>query len=262
MKIMLGEDVFGERDYTGSKATSPSRWVDPSNTVIDWTNVVAVRIALVIRSINPVLAKAAQPTLFLMRGASGTALTYTPSAADNYLRKVFTFTIPLTQFIHRDYPQPSDYSSQSPTGSIINAPNVYPYPATATYSGTYNGYSTPYNYTNGVDYERHCVGTNSYTPNGGNGTTGIANAFVIKIGGVRTKYLDGNNGGTQQLLVSGDRCCASNVSESDNVDPYTGSGSSSAFQCRLFRNLVGANACESDRTFSNNYKCKYFWTVP
>jgi hypothetical protein len=262
MKIMLGEDVFGERDLYGSKATSPSRWVDPSNTSIDYTNVVAVRIAIVVRSTNAFLSKASQPTLFLMRGASGVALTYTPSSADNYMRKVFVFTIPLTNFSHRDYPEPTDYASSTPNGKIINAPNVYPAPANQTYSGTYNGYSTPYNYTYGMDYERHCVGTNSYTPNGGNSTTGIANAFVIKIGGVRTQSLDGNNGYSQQLLQSGDRCCASNVSESDNVYQYTGSGASSAFQCRLFRNLTGSNACESDRAFSNNYKCKYFWTVP
>jgi hypothetical protein len=266
MKIMLGEDLFGERDLYGSKATSPSRWVDTANTSVDYTNVVAVRIALVVRSANPILAKASQPTLFLMRGASGNALTYTPSSADKYMRKVFVFTIPFTNFTHRDYPQPTDNAS-SPTGSIINAPNVYPAPANKTYSGTYNGYSTPYNYQYGVDYERHCVGTNSYAPAGGNNTTsGIANAFVIKIGGVRTKWLDSNNGNTQQLLQSGDRCCASNVASGDNLYQYSGNASSSAFQCRVFKNLSnyspGGNSCEADRSFSNNVACKYFWTVP
>src|SRR6185295_2527136 len=68
MKIMLGEDNFGERDYTGAKATSPSRWVDPSNLTIDWTNVVAVRVAIVVRSNAAIMAAASQPTLFLMRG--------------------------------------------------------------------------------------------------------------------------------------------------------------------------------------------------
>lgn len=273
MRIMLGEDVLGERDLYGSKATSPSRWVDTANTTTDYTNVVAVRIAIVVRSTNPFLAKASQPTLFLMRGASGNALTYTPSAADQYMRKVFVFTIPLTNFTHRDYPEPTDYSSLSPTGSIINAPNTYPYPATQTYSGTYNGYSTPYNYTNGMDYERHCVGMTatqlaSYPPNGGiNNSTGIAGGFVIKIGGVRTKYLDSNNGNAQQYLSSGDRCCAMNVSpptEADNLYWYTGSGANTGFQCRVYYNIsAGAsNGCEVHRTFTNNYPCKYFWTIP
>ena len=265
MKILIGEDDFGERDLYGSKATSPSRWTDPGNFSIDWTNVVAIRIALVIRSTKPILSKATQPTLFLMRGSNGNALTYTPSAADKYLREVFVFTIPLTNFTHRDYAKPTD-DGAAPSGKIINEPNVYPYPATKRYSGTYNGRSTPYNYTNGVDYERHCVGTNSYTPYGGKNTAiGInANGYVIKMGGIRTQSIDGNanNGYSQQLLQSGDRCCARTGSPPDNNYPYTGTGAGTDFQCRLFRNLIGSNACETDRTFTTNGSCKYFWTVP
>lgn len=267
MKVMVGEDNFGERDYTGNKATSPSRWVELGNSSVDATNIVAIRVGIVVRSANPVLAKASQPTLFVMRSWSGTAATFTPSVADKYLRKVFVFTIPLSNFTHRDYFQPTISGSPS---STISAPNVYPSPATKTYSGTYNGYSTPYNYTNGVDYERHCVGMTaaqiaSYPPNGTQSpSTGIAGGFVIKVGGVRTRWLDGENG-TQQYLRSGDRCCASDVVETDNLYRYTGSGASSAFQCRVFVNLSpnSSNSCEADRTLlPSNSKCKYFWTVP
>ena len=79
MQIVYGED-------TNTPADNIANYYVPANAVVNWANVVSVRISLVIRSMTDNLA--AQPLAYAYNGA-----TITPT--DRRLRQVFTSTIAL-----------------------------------------------------------------------------------------------------------------------------------------------------------------------
>ncbi|MBS0287750.1 MAG: PilW family protein [Proteobacteria bacterium] len=88
-QILYGEDLNGD--------FSPDRYVSASYPFLNWSDVVAVRISMLLRSDSPVNPFKENPTFYMI----GT--TYTPAAADNYLRNQLTFTILLRNLMVKPF---------------------------------------------------------------------------------------------------------------------------------------------------------------
>ncbi len=86
-QVLYGEDLDG--DY------SADRYVPADYGFINWADVVSVRLCLLMRSDAPANPFTEQQTFYLI----GT--TYTPAAADKYLRTPLTFTILLRNMLTR-----------------------------------------------------------------------------------------------------------------------------------------------------------------
>ncbi len=84
-QVLYGEDLTGD--------FSADRYVNASYPFLNWSDVVSLRVSMILRSANQVSRFRENPTFYML----GTS--YTPAAADNYLRNQLTFTIVLRNLI-------------------------------------------------------------------------------------------------------------------------------------------------------------------
>ncbi len=135
MAVLAGEsDRIDSNNATFKTASQPmqlpemNRYVRFNAANLYPYRITAVRIALVVRSNDNVLASApgTPATLTLMTGSNGTPITYTPPSVDRRLRKVFVTTIYLHAYALPEFrmnctPLPTSSSSspaQLQTGGI------------------------------------------------------------------------------------------------------------------------------------------------
>lgn len=88
-QVLYGEDLNGD--------FSADRYVNANYAFLNWNDVVSVRLCLLLRSDNPVNTFKENPTFYML----GTS--YTPAAADNYLRNTLTFTVLLRNLVLKPY---------------------------------------------------------------------------------------------------------------------------------------------------------------
>jgi type IV pilus assembly protein PilW len=88
-QVLFGEDLNGD--------FSADRYVNASYPFLNLNDVVSVRLSVLLRSDNPVNTFKENPTFYML----GTS--YTPAAADNYLRNPLTFTVLLRNLVMKPY---------------------------------------------------------------------------------------------------------------------------------------------------------------
>ncbi|MBS0289911.1 MAG: PilW family protein [Proteobacteria bacterium] len=88
-KVLFGEDLNGD--------FSADRYVRANYAYLTWSDIVSVRISLLLRSDSPVSRFKENPTFYMI----GTS--YTPTAADNYLRTPMSVTVLLRNQILKPF---------------------------------------------------------------------------------------------------------------------------------------------------------------